>query len=74
MGAEAFRTFPWSHERIRKHIEERVDKIAAIKSCTTCGQCEARCPADLPVVSMLTEMVGPMEDMVKTWNELNLLP
>jgi predicted aldo/keto reductase-like oxidoreductase len=74
MGADAFRAFPWSHERIRKHFDERVDKIAAIKTCTACGECEARCPAHLPVRRMLTDMVGPMEDMVEAWEELNLRP
>ena len=68
------------HLLLTPDVHERHDfaggRVADIRAedCTACGECEARCPAQLPVMSMLSEMVGPMGDMVKTWEALNLRP
>ncbi len=69
MGPEAFRRFPWSVERVREEIERRKNRISQIKSCNQCGECERKCPYRLPIIRMLQDMVEPMEDMVRAWNE-----
>jgi len=69
MGPEAFRFFPWSLEAVQEHVEPRRQTIAAIRSCTECGECEKKCPYGLPVIEMLRCMVGPMEDMLRIWQE-----
>jgi len=70
MGPEAFKFFPWSPDRIKNHFEERRKRTSAIESCTECGDCEERCPYDLPIVKILRETVEPMKDILKIWREL----
>jgi Fe-S oxidoreductase len=53
MGPDTFRAFPWSWERIERELPAREKGIAAIESCTRCGECETRCPYGLPVMNML---------------------
>lgn len=67
MGRKAFRVFPWALDRVKNDIEMRKPRISAILSCTECGECEEKCPYDLPVIKMLRDTVEPMEDMLTLW-------
>jgi len=69
MGPEGFRFFPWSEEIVKNHLEERRQKMSAVRSCNECGECEEKCPYHLPIIRMLKETVEPMEDMLKIWSE-----
>lgn len=70
MGPEAFRAFSWSRGAIEADLEARGKTIAAIESCTRCGDCEATCPHDLPIIEMLQSVVPSMQDMVLIYREL----
>lgn len=70
MGAEAFKQFQWSQERIKNHIGPLKQTISQIRSCTDCKICEERCPHYLPVVSMLQNMLEPEEDILRIFNKL----
>jgi predicted aldo/keto reductase-like oxidoreductase len=70
MGPDTFKGFPWSQERVKKHIRERQQRISAIKSCTECGECETRCPYSLPIITMLQNMVEPMNDLLTIFKGL----
>lgn len=71
MGSEAFRAHPWSQEIIAKELESRPEIIARIESCDRCGTCETLCPHGLPVVEMLQNMLPPMREMVRIYQELS---
>lgn len=68
MGPEDFKAFPWSHDRIKNHVERRSQLISKIQLCTECGDCESRCPYGLPVVKMLKDMVPHMKDILRIWS------
>jgi aryl-alcohol dehydrogenase-like predicted oxidoreductase len=70
MGRDRFRSFPWSREAILNDLPGRKRLIAAIESCTRCGECVARCPYGLPIVEMLQGMVPGMKDMVGIYDKL----
>lgn len=70
MGREEFRSFAWSRAAIKKDLSEREKTIAAIESCTRCGECEARCPYGLPIMQMLQSVVPVMKDMVSVYGEI----
>jgi predicted aldo/keto reductase-like oxidoreductase len=70
MGAQAFRAFPWSRERIERDLEQRQQRIALIESCTRCGECETKCPYGLPVMDMLESVVPAMKDMLDIYRGL----
>ncbi len=70
MGPDRFRAFPWSWQRIERDLPERQARIAAIESCTRCGECEARCPYGLPAMDMLQSVVPAMVDMVSIYQDL----
>lgn len=70
MGRDQFRAFSWSREAIERDLPERRRRIAAIESCTRCGECEARCPYGLPVMEMLQSVVPAMKEMVGIYNHL----
>ncbi|MEM2921425.1 MAG: aldo/keto reductase [Candidatus Bathyarchaeia archaeon] len=70
MGPRAFQEFPWSTERVKEELEKRRVRISLIKSCNQCGECERRCPYKLPIIGMLHDMIEPMEDMLRIWQEL----
>ena len=70
MGPDTFRRFPWSQERVKNHIVERQKRISAIKSCIECGECEKRCPFNLPIIEMLQNMLVPMDDILTILEEL----
>ena len=74
MGAQGFRAFFWSRERIERDLEHRQQTIAAIEACTRCGECEARCPYGLPAMDMLAGVVPAMEDMVDIYRDLLSAP
>ncbi|MCD6518810.1 MAG: aldo/keto reductase, partial [Anaerolineae bacterium] len=50
LGAEGFAAFPWSQKMMEDDLEGRQKTIAAIESCTRCGDCEKRCPYGLPIM------------------------
>ncbi len=70
MGREAFRAFAWSRAAVERDIKGRARVIAAIESCTRCGECEPRCPHGLPIVDMLQGQVVAMRDMVGIYEEV----
>ena len=70
MGPDVFGRFPWSQERVKNHIVERQKRISAIKSCIECGECEKRCPFNLPIIKMLQNMLVPMDDILTILEEL----
>ena len=70
MGRERFKAFDWSQAAIEKDLEQRKERIAAIKSCDFCGQCEERCPYGLPAMEMLQKTLPTMRDMVAIYQEL----
>lgn len=70
MGPEVFRAFPWSRSRMEGDLVERERNMAAIRSCTHCGECEAKCPYGLPAPAMLESMLPVMEDMVSFYHEV----
>ncbi|MBM3238361.1 hypothetical protein FJZ31_18880 [Candidatus Poribacteria bacterium] len=69
MGPDTFKAFPWSVERVKNNVEQRKQVISAIRSCNDCGECEKKCPYDLPIIKMLRNLVEPMEDMLRIWRE-----
>jgi len=69
MGADTFRSFPWSRVRIEEEVADRQKTIAAIESCTRCGQCEPKCPHGLPIVDMLQSMLPAMREMLAMHQE-----
>ena len=70
MGRETFRAFAWSRAAVERDMEGRAKTIAAIESCTRCGECEAKCPYGLPIVDMLQEQVVAMRDMLGIYQEV----
>ena len=70
MGRDGFRSFVWSRATIEQDLPKRQKCIAAIKSCTRCGECEARCPYGLPIVEILQSLVPAMTDMVGVYEQL----
>jgi predicted aldo/keto reductase-like oxidoreductase len=69
MGSDLFEKFPWDIEQIKNHVGERKKRIAAIQSCTKCGECESKCPYHLPIIEMLQHTIDPMTDILKLWNK-----
>ena len=70
MGPDAFRSFPWSQERIKKDLEHRSATIDAIESCTQCGECEDRCPHNLPIMTMLKDTLPANKDIVQAFQSM----
>jgi len=70
MGPAGFRSFCWSREAIDRDLPRRQKRIAAIASCTRCGECEPKCPHGLPIVEMLQRVVPAMQDMVESYEQL----
>jgi len=70
MGAKDFRAFSWSRETISEDLLTREATMSAIRSCTRCGECEARCPYGLSIMEMLQTMVPGMQEMVSIYREL----
>ncbi len=69
MGPQAFSRFAWSTERVKQDIQKRNTTISAIRSCNLCGECERKCPYELPIVKMLRDTVEPMEEMFRIWHD-----
>ncbi|UCH37772.1 MAG: aldo/keto reductase [Candidatus Bathyarchaeota archaeon] len=69
MGPDMFHKFPWDIEQIKKHVGERKKRITAIQSCTQCGECESKCPYQLPIIDMLHNTINPMTEMLQLWNK-----
>jgi predicted aldo/keto reductase-like oxidoreductase len=68
MGPNTFRTFPWDIEQVKNHVEERKNRLAAVQSCTKCGDCESKCAYQLPIIEMLQNTITPMTEMLRLWN------
>ena len=64
MGPAGFRSFDWSIDALARDLPRRRQTIAAIESCTECGECERRCPHGLPIVEMLRATLPTMRDMI----------
>lgn len=69
MGLNTFQTFPWDISQVKNHLAERNQRITAIQSCSRCGECEAKCPYQLPIIEMLQSTIEPMIDMLRIWNK-----
>jgi predicted aldo/keto reductase-like oxidoreductase len=72
MGPAQFGEFPWEQSRVegeRERREDLIEKISDHAACDSCMQCEARCPYDLPIVSMLRTMVPNMQNMLDIWSK-----
>jgi CO dehydrogenase/acetyl-CoA synthase alpha subunit len=70
MGDETFRTFPWSRAAVEKDAASREKVMAAIASCTRCGDCERKCPYGLPIIEMLHAQLGEMREMMGAYQEV----
>jgi predicted aldo/keto reductase-like oxidoreductase len=70
MGHEAFRAFDWSRTAVERDLASRQKVMAAIESCTRCGECEQKCPHGLPIVDMLQSMLPAMLDMVGFYRQV----
>ena len=70
MGREAFRAFSWSRTAVETDMKGRAKVIAAIKSCTGCGECESKCPYGLPITEMLRKQAIVMRDMIEVYQEV----
>jgi len=70
MGGEQFRTFPWSQATIEQELDRRPKLISQIQSCTRCGECEPRCPHQLPIMDMLQGVLPAMNEMAAIYQEL----
>ncbi len=70
MGREQFRAFAWSRPAVEHDLESRMKTIAAIESCTRCGECEQRCPYGLPVIEMLQSTLPAMREIVGIYREV----
>jgi predicted aldo/keto reductase-like oxidoreductase len=70
MGATAFRAFPWSRAAVEGDIASRRKLMAAIETCTHCGECEQKCPHNLPIVDMLEQQLGGMRHMMEMYQEV----
>jgi predicted aldo/keto reductase-like oxidoreductase len=70
MGHETFRAYPWSRAAIERDVAERHKVMAAIQSCTRCGDCERKCPYGLPIVEMLHAQLGEMGAMMGVYEEV----
>jgi predicted aldo/keto reductase-like oxidoreductase len=70
MGHAAFRAFPWSRAAVERDVASRKKTMAAIESCTRCGDCEKRCPHGLPIVEMLQRQWVEMEQMMGVYAEV----
>lgn len=69
MGPDTFLTFPWDVEQVKNHVRERKTRLAAVQSCTECGECELKCPYQLPIIEMLQDTITPMTGMLHLWNK-----
>jgi len=69
MEPEAFKAFPWDFKQVENHIPQRRQRTSAILSCTRCGECEEKCPYNLPIIELLHSTVEPMKDMLRIWRE-----
>lgn len=74
MGAAGFRSLPWSRPAIERDLPTRLKRIAAIESCTRCGDCERGCPYGLPAMDMLQATLPAMRDMVRAYEEILASP
>ena len=70
MGPAAFRAFSWSRAAVEKDVSDRQKVMAAIASCTRCGDCEANCPYGLPIVEMLERQLGEMRVMMDLYAQV----
>jgi hypothetical protein len=71
MGPGGFRAFPWSQEKVETELKRRPKAIEMIQSCTRCGECEMRCPYDLPVMDMLAATLPAMQDIIQAFSDTN---
>ena len=65
-GVEIARILKWDtyyrFHNIKKWTREQYPKLRTrVNSCTECGECEEKCPYDLPVMSMLKEAEKRLE-------------
>jgi predicted aldo/keto reductase-like oxidoreductase len=70
MGAEAFVDFPWSRAAVEQDVASRAKVMAAIASCSDCGDCESKCPYGLPIIEMLRQQLGEMREMMDLYAEV----
>ena len=70
MGRDTFRAFSWSRAAVERDMGGRAKTIAAIESCTRCGECEPKCPYGLPIVEMLQSQAVAMRDMMGIYQEV----
>jgi aryl-alcohol dehydrogenase-like predicted oxidoreductase len=70
MGHAGFRAFPWSRAAVERDITGRKKVMAAIESCTRCGDCENKCPYRLPILEMLGRQLGEMRQMMGVYAEV----
>jgi len=69
-GHDAFRQYAWSREMTAEDLRGRVRMVAAIEACTRCGDCEARCPRDLPIIDLLQEALPDLRRIVDIFQQV----
>ncbi|MCL5025268.1 MAG: aldo/keto reductase [Chloroflexi bacterium] len=62
-GREGVLSFQWGDWARANFPKELEDHLAAIARCDDCRECEPRCPHQLPIVSLLRDMVPAMQEL-----------
>lgn len=57
MGLDRFLVYPWAPWAKRSLERHFVSRLEALRRCTWCGKCEARCPYHLPVMDIVRGML-----------------
>jgi predicted aldo/keto reductase-like oxidoreductase len=69
MGGVRARTFPWGDHALEEYPKRLEQNIELIQRCDDCGDCEPRCPWDLPITTMLRNQVEPMRELAALLRE-----
>ena len=72
LGRETFAALPWAAPVVAENRVRYPRLIEQIGTCNNCGLCVEKCPHDLPVPRMLRELVPPMQDILRIWDEAGL--
>ena len=55
---------------MERDLKERRERVEQLKGCSQCGECQARCPHDLPIMEIVDSMVPVMQDMIAAYEHM----